>query len=205
MDTIYRTLSPEAIPWNMAEPPEVLVHLVESGTILPSKAIDLGCGAGNYAIYLASRGFQVTGVDISPAAIRMAEENAKIRGIPVTFLAGDLLGNVGWIGDTFDFAYDWELLHHIMPGDRERYVRNVHSLLNPGGKYLSVCFSESDPQFGGKGKVRRTQIGTVLYFSSEDELRELFSPLFVIRALKTIEVAGKYAPHRAVCAFLEKQ
>jgi hypothetical protein len=85
-----------------------------------------------------------------------------------------------------------------MPEDRETYARNVHSLLNPGATYFSVCFSEEDPQFGGTGKIRRTPIGTVLYFSSESEIRELFSPCFAIRDLKTIEVRGKFGPHRAV-------
>jgi hypothetical protein len=47
----------------------------------------------------------------------------------------------------------------------------VHRLLVPGGKYLSVCFSEKDAGFGGTGKTRRTTLDTMLYFSSEDELQ----------------------------------
>ena len=85
-----------------------------------------------------------------------------------------------------------------MPEDREKYAKNVFTLLNPGATYLSVCFSEEDPQFGGTGKVRRTPIGTVLYFSSESEIRELFAPYFILSELKTITVTGKFGPHRAV-------
>ena len=66
------------------------------------------------------------------------------------------------------------------PSDRKQYVETVHRLLVPGGKYLSVCFSEKDAGFGGTGKERRTPLGTVLYFSSEDELRDLFGPYFDI-------------------------
>ena len=108
------------------------------------------------------------------------------------------------IRGTFEFAYDWELLHHIFPEQREHYVRNVHRILRPGGKYLSVCFSKRDTQFGGSGKFRRTPLGTTLYFSSEEELRDLFRPFFTITELETREIPGKYAPHLAICSFLEK-
>ena len=96
---------------------------------------------------------------------------------------------------TFNFAYDWSLLHHVFPEDRKQYVENVHRLLVPSGKYLSVCFSEKDSGFGGTGEFRTTSIGTVLYFSSEDELRDLFEPYFEITTLKTIQVEGKREPH----------
>ncbi|NYT06292.1 MAG: methyltransferase domain-containing protein [Methanomicrobiales archaeon] len=204
MDTIYETLDREAIPWNIAEPPAVLVDLIDRGVVRPCTAIDFGCGTGNYALYLAARGFSVTGIDKSPAAIRMAEEKAREQGIACRFLVADILGDLLDLVAPADFAYDWEVLHHIYPGDRERYVKNVQRLLNPGGQYLSVCFAESDPQFGGTGKYRTTPIGTVLYFSSERELEDLFSRHFEIIDLKIIEVPGKTAPHRAVYAFMRR-
>jgi hypothetical protein len=61
---------------------------------------------------------------------------------------------------------DFSPLPDSYPEQRETYVANVHRLLNQGGKYLSVCFSEHDPQFGGVGKYRKTALGTVLYYSS---------------------------------------
>ena len=161
-----------------------IVALVESERVKPCKAIDLGCGAGNYATYLAGRGFEVIGVDSSPTAIRIARENANKKGVTGTFLVADVLGDLDEVKETFDFAYDWELLHHIFPEKRKKYVENVRRILNPGGKYFSVCFHEKDPQFGGSGKYRKTSLGTVLYFSSEDELRELFEQYFKIKELK---------------------
>ena len=97
--------------------------------------------------------------------------------------------------ETFDFAFDWSLLHHIFPEQRERYVQNVQRLLAPGGQYLSVSFSQQDGSFGGTGKYRQTPLGTVLYFSSEDELRELFEPYFDFLALKSVQAEGKVEPH----------
>jgi cyclopropane fatty-acyl-phospholipid synthase-like methyltransferase len=178
--------------------------LVEGGSISPCKTIDLGCGAGNYAIYLASRGFDVTGVDISPTAIQIAKGNARKRGVTCTFLVVDVLGDLHELKETFDFAYDWEVLHHIFPEQRNHYVENVYRILNSRAKYFSVCFSEKDPQFGGSGKYRETRLGTVLTFRL-DELRALFGPYFAISELKTIEVSGKFEPHLANYASMERK
>ena len=205
MDRIYKNMPLEKIPWNKETPPEALVELVESGRVKPCKTIDLGCGAGNYAIYLAGRGFEVTGIDNSPTAIRIAQENANKKGVKGTFLVADVLGDLDEVKETFDFAYDWELLHHIFPEKRKKYVENVRRILNPGGKYFSVCFHEKDPQFGGSGKYRKTSLGTVLYFSSEDELRDLFEPYFSIEELKVIAISGKFAPHLVNYVFMGRQ
>jgi len=203
IDKIYREIPLEKIPWNVETPPEAMVELVRSERIKPCKTIDLGCGAGNQAVYLAGRGFSMTGIDSSPAAIDFARENAGKKGIAVNFIVADVLGDLHEVKEKFDFAYDWELLHHIYPEQRDIYVANVHRLLNPGAKYLSVCFSENDTQFGGSGKYRKTSLDTVLYFSSEDELQKLFEKHFSILELKTIEISGKFANHLANYVFME--
>ena len=205
IDEIYRNLPPDEIPWNREQPPEALVELVESGRVQPCRCIDLGCGTGNYVIFLAGKGFTVTGIDASPAAISIARDRAEKKGVQCDFLIADVLHAADQVQVTFDFAYDWEVLHHVFPEEREQYVDNVFSLLNSGGKYLSICFSDQDPGFGGAGKYRETRLGTVLYFSSEDELRRLFSQYFKIAELKTIEIAGKTAPHIAIYALMEKK
>jgi SAM-dependent methyltransferase len=199
IDRIYRTVPPDRIPWNSETPPDALVQLVHDGKVRPCRTIDLGCGAGNYAIYLAGLGFDVTGVDSSPAAIKIARKNAEKQGVRCRFIVADLLGDMHEVTETFDFGYDWEVLHHVFPEDRGAYIRNVYTLLRPGATYFSVCFSEKDPQFGGRGKYRMTQIGTTLYFSSEAEIQELVSSYFIIRELKTIKISGKFGPHCAVC------
>ena len=204
-DEIYRNKSLEEIPWNIESPPEALVELVESKKVKPCKTIDLGCGTGHYATYVAGKGFEVTGIDISPTAIKIAQENAMEREVECKFLVADVRLDFAEVKETFDFAYDWTLLHHIYPEKRKKYAENVNRILNSGGNYLSVCFSEKDPCFGGTGKYRKTGVGTILYFSSEEEIGDLFEPYFTIEELKTIEISGKTLDHLAIYAFMQKK
>lgn len=202
---LYGELPLKKIPWIYETPPAILVELVNKGKIKPCKTIDLGCGIGNYAIYLANKGFTVIGIDISTTAIAIAKRNANEKNVKCDFLIADILGDLSNIGHDYDFAYDWELLHHIFPEKRQKYVATVYKILNTKGKYLSVSFSENDPCFGGQGKYRETPLGTVLYFSSKEELRILFKPYFKIIELKTIEIRGKPVPHIANYSFMERK
>lgn len=206
MDRIYRDRALDEIPWNIEGPPDTLRGLLESGWVSPCDAIDLGCGAGNHATWLASRGFRMTGLELSPAAIEIARRLAEEKGVQCRFVAADMTGIVEELDDAFDFAYDWGVLHHVFPEHRGRYVMNVHRMLRAGGRYLSLCFSEEEPaSFGGDGKYRTTPLGTTLYFSSETELRELFEPLFHVERMRTVEVPGKMAPHMAVETLMSKR
>jgi len=205
VDDVYKNTPLEDIPWNVETPPQLLVELLDSGKVRPCKAIDLGCGAGNHAVYLASRGFDVTGIDISPTSIKIAKENAEKKSVKCNFFVADVVSDLDKINQTWDFAYDWGLLHHILPKQRKKYIKNVHRILNRSAKYLSLCFSEKDTAFQGSGKYRKTTLGSVLYFSTEDELRKLFEPYFHIIDLRTIEISGKFAPHVFNYAFMEKK
>jgi len=206
MDGIYGTMAPEAIPWNKTDPPAMLVELVDTGVVAPCDAVDLGCGAGNYAVWLASRGFRVTGIDVSAVAVGMAARLATSRGVDCRFLQANLAAGVpDDLAGAFDFAYDWEVLHHVFPADRPQYAASVHRLLRPGARYLSVCFSEADaPTFGGEGKWCRTPIGTLLYLSSEHEIETLFGPLFHLDELRTVEIAGRHGTHLAIKALMRR-
>jgi SAM-dependent methyltransferase len=173
----------------------------------PCDAADLGCGAGNYAVWLASRGFRVTGIDVSAVAVDMAVRLAESQGASCRFLEGDLTAEVpDDLAGAFDFAYDWEVLHHVLPADRARYAANVHRLLRPGGRYLSVCFSEADAAaFGAEGRWCRTPIGTLLYLSSEHEIAALFDPLFHLDELRTVEIPGRHGTHLAIKALMTRR
>ncbi|UCH85402.1 MAG: class I SAM-dependent methyltransferase [Candidatus Latescibacterota bacterium] len=205
MDEIYRGIPTDRIPWNIEQPPELLVELIDTGRVRPCDAIDIGCGAVNYTVWLAAQGFRMTGIDISPAALELAQRLALDSEVECEFVEDDITGAMDGFEAAFDFGLDWEVLHHVFPDQREAFVRNVHRMLRPGAKHLSVCFSEQDRGFGVKGRYRETPLGTTLYFSSEPEIEQLYAPLFDILELGTKEITGKYGPHVVVAALLERK
>ena len=197
IDKIYREVPLEKIPWVYKEPPALLVELINKGKIRPCRTLELGCGIGNYAIYLATKSFEVTGIDFSPKAIELAKQKANKMNVNCEFFVADVTGDLSEVKGNFDFIFDWELLHHIFPEKRKFFLKTVYNLLKPGGIYLTVSFDEKDPSFGGVGKYRKTPMGTLLYFSSEYELEKLFTSYFEIEVLKKIEIRGKPVPHIA--------
>ncbi len=121
-------------PWEMG-PRDELVQLVESQVIRPGRAIDLGCGSGANAIFLAQHGFDVTGVDFAHAAIQKARQHASAAGLPVNFLVDDLT-DLHQVRGTFDFLLDYGVLDDLRPLQRRLYLQNMLPLTRPGSQYL---------------------------------------------------------------------
>ena len=128
-------------PWDIGAREE-LVALVESGRIRPCRAVDLGCGTGANAVYLAQNGFEVTGVDFSEAAIEKAQARAAEAGVPVEFIVDDLT-NLRQVSNTFDFLLDYGVLDDLRLHQRTPYVQNMLKLTHPRSQYLLWGFEYS--------------------------------------------------------------
>lgn len=121
-------------PWDIG-PRHELVDLVESHRIQPGRAIDLGCGAGANAIFLAQHGFEVTGVDYAQAAIEKARHRADAAGVQVNFVVDDLT-NLRQVSGKFDFLLDYGVLDDLRLNQREAYVQNMLPLTRSGSHFL---------------------------------------------------------------------
>jgi SAM-dependent methyltransferase len=126
------------IPYDVG-PRDELVNLVESGRIQPCRAIDLGSGTASNVIYLAQHGFDVTGVDYSPAAIELGRARAREAGVEVTFIEDDLT-NLQQVNDTFDLLVDYGTLDDLNPSERDLYMKNVLPLTHQNSLLLLFCF-----------------------------------------------------------------
>ena len=116
----------EEIPWEIPEPPKDLVSFLEDYEINSKTALDVGCGSGNYSLYLAQRGFKVTGVDFAQSALKIAEERADEMNLDVKFVHTDVLELLSSLdGKKYDFIFDYSLLHHIAPEDIDKYTKCV--------------------------------------------------------------------------------
>jgi SAM-dependent methyltransferase len=133
-DAWYRFGTP---PW-AGEPREDLIRLVTDGTLQPGRAIDLGCGEGDNAIYLAQHGFTVTGIDFAPSAIAKAKRKAAAAGVSVDFRVDDLMHLK--VRGPFDLLVDYGTLDDLSPKQRDQYIRQVQPLAHTGSQFLLWCF-----------------------------------------------------------------
>jgi SAM-dependent methyltransferase len=175
-DDAYRSTP----PWDIGRPQQEVVRLEESGQIAGS-VLDVGCGTGENALYLAGCGHEVLGVDSAPAAVERARKKAEERDIAVTFVVKDTL-RLHEIGRTFATVLDCGLFHTLSDPDRPRFVWNIAEVLKPGGTYFMLAFSEREP--GGYGPRRITQKEIQTAFSEGWRINEIRAAIFESRTRK---------------------
>ena len=107
----------------------------ELGDVSPGRALDLACGEGRNAVWLAERGWSVTGIDFSDVAIERARRQAAERGVDVTFELGDVL-RAPLTGEGFDLV----LLAYVQlpPPERRALLQRAVEALAGGGTFLLV-------------------------------------------------------------------
>lgn len=178
----------EDLPWCTEEVPSWFKVMVKSKWIKPCKTLDIACGVGNYANYLAEHDFNVTAIDLSTKAISIAQK--KYSKGNLKFLVSDAF-KLKSLKKNFDFIYEVSLLHNIPPEKRDRYVKGIHSVLNKNGKLMVCCFSKDDLLFGGNEKLYIPDINNTMYALSEDGIRMTFSKYFRIDKLKKVYFGRK--------------
>jgi len=122
-------------PWDSGITPPEVVEVIEWGVVPLGRAIDLGCGTGTNAIYLARRGFEVIGVDSAVLAILKARRKARRAGVHVRFHLG-LVTRLDFLPWPADFALDIGCLHGLWPADRPAYAAALSRAVRPAGHYL---------------------------------------------------------------------
>lgn len=185
------------IPWEIDSPPQELVELIEKEILKPCRALDVGCGTGNYSIYLAKNGFEVTGIDISKKAIAIAKTKAK----NTQFIASDVFSFPLTYNDSFGFILEYSVLHHISFEKTDNYVARLFSLLRKGGYLLLVCYSEKDEYAKGK-RTAVGKYGNTMYYRTKEEIRSAYKSFQEISYKET--TLGKQNQHKSHCFLFRK-
>lgn len=122
-------------------PDENLVSYVEERGIKIDSVLELGCGHGRNAIYLAKKGACVDAVDMAGSGIAWARDVAAKEGVDINFINRSIY-NIGNEGKTYDFVYDHGCFHHQTPHRRMSYVELVRRSVRPGGHAGIVFFNK---------------------------------------------------------------
>ncbi|WP_157172483.1 class I SAM-dependent methyltransferase [Nocardia pneumoniae] len=142
-------------------PDRSLIELVEgSAGVVPGPALDIGCGNGRNALYLARHGWHVTGVDLLPSMLTTARAEAESQGLTVRFLEGDVTKLSDLAIDTeFTLLVDGGCLHMVPQRRRAAYAAGINSVAADGARLIVFGF------------IRHPLLGGGV---SADELRRLF-------------------------------
>lgn len=172
------------VPFFVAKPDENLADYVERGLVAPGRALDLGCGPGRNALYLAGRGVETDGVDLSAGALAWAEDRARETGIgAASFHHGDAFALTlpdGPLPGPYDLVHDSGCFHHLPPHRRVSYLALLDRVLAPGGVLALTCFAAGEGGMGwetGDADFYRgpTPRGGLAY--TPESLRGIFSGL----------------------------
>ncbi|HET8932231.1 MAG TPA: class I SAM-dependent methyltransferase [Polyangiales bacterium] len=147
------------LPWDSGEPDPNLVELVQSGRVTKGRALEIGCGTGTNALWLAAQGFEVVAVDLAPLAVERARAKAaaapKAAAERCSFEVRDFLSGELPQG-SFHLVFDRGCFHVFDEAkDQLTFAARVGKVLESGGHWLSLLGSTEGPA-REMGPPRRT-------------------------------------------------
>lgn len=172
-------------PWEIGRPQAAFVKLADEGRI-SGPVLEVGCGTGELALFLASRGHRVVAIDLDETALAAARLKASQRGGTAEFISADGLFLESLDG-LFKTVVDCGCFHTFADTEREFYLDGLRQVVAVGGTVHLLVMSELEP--GNYGPRRVT----------ERELRELFDDGFVLESCQpaVFEVRGERVGARA--------
>ena len=182
------------VPFFAEWPDENLAEWFRSGLLSPGRVLELGCGNGRNAAYLASLGCTVEAVDFSAQAISWARERADRAGVLVSFQCCSIF-DAQFTAGSYDLVYDSGCFHHLPPHRRDDYAGLVHAALRPGGSYGLVCFRpEAGSGYTDQQVYEQGSLGGGLGYS-DDQLRARWdTPPFSVRVLRPMNQTDGHGP-----------
>lgn len=154
----YRADTPP--PWDVDAAQPAFVQVAD---LVKGKVIDAGCGTGENALFFASRGCEVTGIDFLERPIKKAISKAEERGLTATFQQEDALNLENWT-ETFDVAIDCGLFHSLGEAERKKYLSGLWHVLKPNGLFVMLCFSDAEPEGNGPQRISESMLHAAFWY-----------------------------------------
>ncbi|TNC29246.1 class I SAM-dependent methyltransferase [Amycolatopsis alkalitolerans] len=128
------------VPWDIGGPQPLVVEIETAGEV-HGAVLDAGCGLAENALFLASKGHDVTGIDGAPTAIERARAKAAERGLRAEFAVAEATRLDGF-DDRFDTVLDSALYHCLNEEQRHEYAAALHRATKPGATLHLFCLAE---------------------------------------------------------------
>ncbi len=138
-DDFYTDRTKEIPFFKIKAPDENLVEYFNNG-LAPKRVLEIGCGPGRNAVYMAKEGCEVDALDLSTNAIEWAKETAREEGVNIDFHCISLF-DFKFQPHSYDFIYDCGLFHHLAPHRRLTYIEMLKKALKRDGYFGIVCFN----------------------------------------------------------------
>ncbi|QDU79613.1 putative S-adenosyl-L-methionine-dependent methyltransferase TehB [Polystyrenella longa] len=134
-------------PWDSRLVSKELIRVLKDHSIEPGRALELGCGTGTNAIYLAEQGFAVTAVDISERAIDTAAMKANEANVDIRFVLSDIT-DLQMVVSPFDFVFDRGCYHCVRKEKLSGFLNTLKKCTRPGSLWLTLSGNshESDDE-----------------------------------------------------------
>jgi len=150
------------------------------------RLLDAGCGSGKYSIPLKMRGFDVVGMDVSLAALRMLSESSKSRDVDIDILAGNVF-QLPFTDGSFDIVWCYGVLQHLLSKERESAICEFQRILKTEGLLFIEVFGKDDMRYGGieiEPDTFSRSNGIVYHYFDKDEIEGSLSD-FSCRIIET--------------------
>lgn len=172
------------LPWDTGTVDPMLVETLATGVAPVGRALDVGCGTGTNAIWLAERGYDVLGVDLAPLAIARAD-GKRPAGLTCRFATADFLAAPPATG--CQLVFDRGCFHTFDdPAERATFAAHVAAALAPDGVWISLIGSTEGPP-RTMGPPRRTA----------REVLDAIEPHLALVSLRSAEFRDGPEPARA--------
>jgi ubiquinone/menaquinone biosynthesis C-methylase UbiE len=164
--------------------------------------LDLGCGAGRHCVFLAKKGFNVVGIDLSKHALKMAKELVKKEKIGNADFVCGAMTHIPFTSDSFDAVISISVIHHAVKSEITNAIKEVHRVLRKKGLFLANLTSVENHRFGKGEKVEEGtfrikeefeehMFKELHYFFTKEEVTKLLSD-FTNMEIETIDQHHKY-------------
>jgi tellurite methyltransferase len=127
--------------------PDVVALLPELKARGVRRALDLGCGVGRHALFLAEQGLMVEAIDGSAAGLKVTRETAQARGVSLG-LRQATADALPFDDASFDFVLSWNVIHHGTMGDVGRRLAEIWRVLKPGALYQGTMLPTRNINYG---------------------------------------------------------